>query len=278
VADEFIDGIAGPEESQDETEGEQEEQKRTSWLPWLVLVIAIIILLWLFWQYRGSGAQSGDDAPAQLTAARVPDVVGMAEEAARDTIARAGFIAEEDSTFKSDQAAGGVVSQMPKPGTKLGPGGIVVITVAVDVGEASGDPEGLATDDEAVPNVVGLTTLRAEDVLASRGYRMSVSEGYSDSRPLGIIFAQSPTAGTDAGGGTVNVEVSLGQAPPGKTQVPNLIGVATGKAVKRIEDAGLESSSMLQYRPEYSGVVFEQNPAAGTLVYKGSKVFILSGE
>jgi beta-lactam-binding protein with PASTA domain len=269
-----------PLDQRDDRDESDEEKRRAGWLPWIVLAIAVVVVLWLFWRYAQPPSLPADGGTgAVLTAANVPNVVGMSQGAAVDAIKKSGFIAEKDSAFNSDSEPGLVVSQAPPAGTKLTKGGPVVIVVAVDVGEATGVPEGMEDDVSRVPNVVGMTELRANELLNNSGYNAYISSGYSRSRPRGIVYEQSPVAGESAGyGATVEAVVSLGPAPPGKAQVPNVVGTPVKQAVRELEDAGFDARSMVQYHPEYSKVVFQQNPAAGELAPVGSRVFILSGD
>jgi serine/threonine-protein kinase len=214
-----------------------------------------------------------------LTAARVPDVLGMAAEQAADMIERAGFVAEIDLAFSSEAPPGTVASQQPSGGTEQTRGTAVVIIVATEVGQESGTAKSAHDDRDRVPNVVGLTELRATELLENGGYRIQVDEGYSASKAQGVIFEQSPDSGQYSPlGTTVEVYVSLGPPPPGKTQVPNVMGLTPKKAVSALKRAGLDPRSLVQWNEKVSKTVFQQDPAAGMLVPLGSKVFILSGE
>ncbi len=280
VVDEYaepVDERAGEADELDDREGQSKQP--AAWLPWLVLAIAVVIVAVLFWRYAQPPGLGNEDSAPVLTAARVPNVVGMTQSAAVDAIKRSGFVAEEDLAFSSGQAPGMVVSQAPTAGTKLTKGAPVVMVVAVEVGEASGVTESTQGDANRVPNVVGMTKLRADELLTDTGYWASTSQGYSTSRRRGIIYDQTPDAGMRAGlGSTVNAMVSLGPPPPGTVQVPNVIGDSVKQAVDELEHAGLDPRSMVQYHPQFPKVVFQQNPVAGTLAPVGSRVFILSGD
>lgn len=268
------------EEYVESTRDQHAEKTRAAWLPWALLLIVVAVLAWLFWRYAEPSAPSGPSSTeVVLTAARVPDVLGMASEQAADMIERAGFVAKVDSAFSSEAQPGTVASQQPRGGAEQTRGTTVVIVVATEVGKATGTAESAHDDLDRVPNVVGLTELRATELLENGGYRILVDEGYSTAKAQGVIFRQSPDSGQYSPLGTaVEVYVSLGQPPPGKTQVPKVMGLTPGKAESAIEEAGLDPRSLVQWNDKVSGTVFQQNPAAGTLVPLGSKVFILSGE
>ena len=127
-----------------------------------------------------------------------------------------------------------------------------------------------------VPDVVGLMTSDALSTLDRAGYIGSVTKIYSDDRPIGVVFEQVPAAGASADpGSTVQILVSDGSQPPASVKLPNLVGLKKATAVDRVESLGLDPKVMVQPRRDGSGRVFQQSPAPGKKVARGSKVFLL---
>ncbi|PKQ15384.1 MAG: hypothetical protein CVT67_09615 [Actinobacteria bacterium HGW-Actinobacteria-7] len=256
------------------------DRRRSAWLSWAVLAIVFVVVIWVFLHYGQVPASSGSrTSNSMLTAATVPNVVGMTGDAATEMLKRAGFVAEVDSAFSSKVTPGTVASQKPRAGTKLVKGGLVVVVVAFSVGSESGTAEGMEAADNRVPSVVGLTELRADELLENDGYNLSCTGGYTKTRPRGVIYSQSPEPGEISPlGSTVEAKMSLGPPPPGQVQVPDTIGMTPYRATQALKVAGLDPRSMIQWRDGSSGIVFQQDPAPGVLAAEGSRVFILSGE
>jgi len=136
----------------------------------------------------------------------MPDLVGMAREAAETEITHAnlqvGTIAEQYSTIVP---AGIVISQDPADGTWLVFGTIVDMEVSVG-------PE-MTT----VPNVVGMTQEEAEAEIANTNLQVgTITEQYSTIIPAGKVISQDPADGTSVVlNSTVDLVVSLGLTDPG---------------------------------------------------------------
>jgi hypothetical protein len=76
----------------------------------------------------------------------VPDVIGMDQEPAADTLMRTGFMAET-TTVPGDQPAGAVVDQTPGPGAQVTEGATVELSVSDGMGIVE-EPEPEAPDDD----------------------------------------------------------------------------------------------------------------------------------
>jgi eukaryotic-like serine/threonine-protein kinase len=172
-------------------------RRRVSWkLMALVGLIAVLagvggVVGWTLWQDRSEGGVPGEVAdkgagrePPGSERARVPDVEGLTERAARERLAGAGFEAEVRSRESSVEDAGRVLEQSV-PGGREAEGSKVLLTV------------GEAPEVAEVPEVVGLSYPEAENVLEESGFLLGgVEEAPSDTVPEGVIMEQNPPPGT----------------------------------------------------------------------------------
>ncbi len=263
-------------------EGSEEvRRQRRGWLPALVLAAAIAVILWLIWTYSDFG-RAPDQADVGTTApktARVPDVVGLTRTEAMSRLEAAGFSVEVEVSYDALAQAGSVVSQDPAAGSTVGYGATVFIGVAEGVltgGEV--DETQREASAPVVPDVVGMSRSQAISALRANGFGAVVSELYSERQPEGFVFEQTPGGGSSAAPGTtVGLLVSRGRARAADVETPDLVGLSQAEAEERIVAAGLEPRVMVQYKPQKAGVVYQQQPAAGTMVERGGYVFILVG-
>ena len=119
----------------------------------------------------------------------------------------------------------------------------------------------LAQDDtKAVPAVEGLPLDQAVERLEEDGFDIDIATAASDA-PSGTVFAQDPTAGTEADeGSTVRISVSGG---PDTVAVPNAVGLAEAEARDRLVAAGFEVDSTGVFSEREPGTVASQEPRAG---------------
>ena len=86
------------------------------------------------------------------------------------------------------------------------------------------------------------------------------------------MFAQDPTAGTEADeGSTVRISVSGG---PDTVAVPNAVGLAEAEARDRLVGAGFQVESTEVFAEREPGTVTTQSPSAGAEAERGSTVTI----
>ena len=122
-------------------------------------------------------------------------------------------------------------------------------------------------DKATVPNVVGLK----EDVAAQRIHDAgldAVPRTGQSNRPPGVVFAQSPGAGTQLDKGQ-NVTISISS---GRQAVPNVVGLQQPQAVQQIENAGLKADVRRVPSSRPRDTVLSQDPAAGVVAASGATV------
>jgi beta-lactam-binding protein with PASTA domain len=124
---------------------------------------------------------------------KVPDLSGMPKADAEAKLIAAGLVVGLETPGTSDTVpAGNVISQSPPPDTKVDRGSSVDIVVSTGPGTPS--PTGTPT---LVPNVYGMDTTTASDVLVAAGFNPIVKTKHSD-QPPDTVIGMSPEAGTMA--------------------------------------------------------------------------------
>ena len=120
-----------------------------------------------------------------------------------------------------------------------------------------------------VPKVIGMTQAAAESRL--HGIKLETKASHEfNSKPVGIVFAQTPGGGTQTDtGDLVALKVSKG---PHAVAVPNTVSLTEADAVAQLTDAGLEADVVQVPSNARAGTVVAQNPKGGTSVDPGSTV------
>jgi transcription elongation GreA/GreB family factor len=196
-----------------------------------------------------------------------------------ETSAAFSFAANEDVRGFECKLDDGPFSGCTSPANFLGPledGTYAFAVRAIDLAGNVGDAEGyrwrVSTDRKTtVPTIVGLRLARGIEALADARLRWETEKAASR-LPVGEIVDQDPAAGDDVPvGSTVTVVVSAGI----EIAVPRVLGLAEGRAVSELEQAGLEASvvpALSSTVPE--GHVSAQKPDPGTEVTLGATVEI----
>lgn len=119
-----------------------------------------------------------------------------------------------------------------------------------------------------LPNVVGKDETTACQTLEAEGAEVSISYQYDANAATGVVIAQSPTAGTEWNGETVDLVVC--DKSLGMVSVPNVVGLSLPSAKEILEDAGFATNVKLSGNE--TAVVTSQKPAGGSEAEKGSNV------
>lgn len=128
-----------------------------------------------------------------------------------------------------------------------------------------------ATSEETVfvlPNVVGEDETTACQTLEAEGAEVSISYQYDANAATGVVIAQSPTAGTEWNGETVELVVC--DKSLGMVSVPNVVGLSLPAAKEVLEDASFATNVKLSGNE--TAVVTSQKPVGGSEAEKGSSV------
>jgi serine/threonine-protein kinase len=143
----------------------------------------------------GSRLRHGDEVHAQLAramqAAKVPAVMGMLPDAARNALGDAHLKISKTTEAPSDAVPRGtLIGTQPPAGTELKPDDAVELVI-------SGGPS-----TASVPKLVGKRLSTAKDVLTKAGFALgSTRYGSNDEFEQGIVISQNPPAGSQASPG-----------------------------------------------------------------------------
>jgi serine/threonine-protein kinase len=194
----------------------------------------------------------------------VPALAGLSYGDAVDELTTAGLKAKRVDKF-SNQPVGTVISQDPKPNTTVVEGSTVEVRVSK------------GTESATVPDVVNQDEASARSELQAAGFKVSVTEGPSDTVAEGLVISQNPGANTtSAKGSTIGIVVSTG---PTSATVPSVIGEEQADAENELEFRGFNVQVLEQETsdPNQHGVVLDQNPSGGVRAEIGSTVRIWVG-
>ncbi len=190
---------------------------------------------------------------------RVPNLIGLSENQARDAVVDAGLRVGDVSYEPSDDAEQDrVIEQDPNRDE------FVEDASAVDFVVSSGKPM------VSVPSVVGQQRDAARSALEGAGLRFVGEERESD-EPAGQVLETDPAAGESVPEGT-EVRVFFSDGPE---QVPDVVGMTEQQATRALRDAGFEVfTTTTTETTERRGTVVRQNPPAGSEQPEGSSITI----
>ncbi|MEE4274714.1 MAG: PASTA domain-containing protein [Thermoleophilia bacterium] len=163
----------------------------------------------------GTVETPGTTIVPEAATAIAPTVVGLSQADAEQTITTAGLLLDETLSVYHPTVAGGVVAgQVPSPGQAMAPGGAMAI--AVSMGPAPAGANVLT-----VPGLLGTSGTEASTDLQGLGYVVVIWELAADGRPVGAVFGQCPSAGSQVTPGSMIILlVSSGSAPTTASPTP----------------------------------------------------------
>lgn len=196
-----------------------------------------------------------------------PDVLGLDIEAAELALARAGFQARVERR-KPDPSGrygdGQVMEQFPRAGRLSKSGRRVQLTVCQ------------GGRHRPCPDLGGLTLRQAANELADQELALDSARfawRFDGVGGRGTVLDQDPAPGDSLlKGQRVRVTLSLGPEPE-RVEVPSLLGLGRGQAVRALRSIGLEPGAWHPLvEPSRSKGVRSQKPVAGSRVLPGSSV------
>ena len=233
----------------------------------LTVVVAIIIaFIVIFAIGRAAGIfRIGPESPNETKdMVEVPNVVGMTEDDAKETLNDEGLGFKVVSREESKEYEKGRVSEQ-----KTEAGEEVAKNTTIEVVVSSG----LVGDSITVPDVSGMTEDEAQSALENAGFRnISTEFTYHDSVPSGQVIGTTPEANAEATEDTeILMQVSKGAE---RKTVPNVVGQKDADAQNAIKSAGLSVGTVTY---EYSdsvaqGIVISQSVDGGKKVSAGTTV------
>ena len=242
--------VSSSEDSEDKENGKKEKKI------WPLFLVAIALLGTIFFLRNRSNNQ---------TTVEVPTVVNLDQAQAVNELERRGLKpnisrSEESDEYEKDK----IMSQDPKPNSKLNRGSVVNLVVSA----------GREVD---VPDLSRMTISQAEEKLKELGLRLGrTTSQSSDSIQKDLIMSQNPTPNTRLQTGSdIDVVVSTGSDQRVKTvEVPNLIGRSEEDARAIVSQYGLSlrDVSYANSNDTAIGSVINQSIASGTQVAGNSKI------
>ena len=126
-----------------------------------------------------------------------------------------------------------------------------------------------------VPNLVGQALKDARIMLVKTNLDLGKTDmAFTDSIPSGVVFGQSPDAGTKISTEQkVNITVSQGQRA-GRVPVPDLTGLTFNEAILRLGNAklGVGARNSVSSEVVKPGQIADQSPKPGEFVLQGTSI------
>jgi serine/threonine-protein kinase len=226
----------------------------------------------------------------------VPDLSGKSFSDARAALDRLGL----DSTrtqVTSNEPAGTVVDQAPKPGAKLAKGSSVTLSVAKaraatspTTTEAQTTPQTTSPtttaaaqpaqpENATMPDVSQQTESAAAHAMSDAGILPSIAF-VPGTDPLGTVLEQAKSSGTSVPYHShVQINVSRGPGEKPDVQVPNVIGQTLDQAVGSLNGAKLRLIYVkypVSARSK-AGKILQQSPLGGGKAPQNAQVLVFVG-
>ncbi len=147
-------------------------------------------------------------------------------------------------------------------------------------GGSTGPPSASSPTRITVPNVVGLSTGQAVARLQASGLENRTEFQTSGSVPNGVVFEQSPHAGSSVSRSeAITLAVSIGPTAGAVVVVPNVVGMSLPEASAALQAVGLYNSvDNLNCSTGISGgKTVSQAPVPGSQVARGTRISVQVG-
>lgn len=188
----------------------------------------------------------------------VPDVVNMTVVEAQAALEEKGFEVELEERYGNAVKPGTVMEQSPKAGEKRKQGSTIYLTISK------------GAELKTVPEIIGMSLSKAENLLKDEGYAIGkITKKFDSSKTVGIVLEQFPKAMDKAPKGSkINLVVNEGE----KT-VPNVVGQKLATAKQLLEKEGLVvvSTSYTKNQAD-KDTVLSTDPVPGSHLSEGAKV------
>lgn len=231
----------------------------------VVAVIIVFILIFAIGSAAGIFKSFGQGTTAEETESKVkvPSVVGMTEEEAKEALNEKGLGYKATFEESKKYEKGIVCEQNPGEGERVEKNTVVEVVVSSK----------LVGEEITVPDVSGRDEEEAQKILEDEGLKVGTSEFvYSDEYAEGEVIKTTPAAGSKVGKDSeIIMQVSKGQD---KKTVPNVVGKKDADAQSAIKDAGLAVGKVTyQYDDNTEkGRVISQSIGGGKKVSSGTSV------
>ena len=200
-----------------------------------------------------------------MSQVNVPALEGLTEDDAITALEDVGLAVALPiiREYNKDVPDGQVISSDPISGAEVPEG--TKVTVVISRG----------TELAKVPDTVGKKQADAETTIKAAGFKVKVTQEFSETVPSGTVISQSPDAGVSVdAGSTITIVVSKG---PNSVIVPDVTSMMEADATAELTKLGLKVTVVYEISPDV-GIVINQDPLPDTKVTKGSTVAIKVGK
>lgn len=188
----------------------------------------------------------------------VPDVVNMTVVEAQAALEEKGFEVELEERYGNAVKPGTVMEQSPKAGEKRKQGSTIYLTISK------------GAELKTVPEIIGMSLSKAENLLKDEGYAIGkITKKFDSSKTVGIVLEQFPKAMDKAPKGSkINLVVNEGEK-----RVPNVVGQKLATAKQLLEKEGLVVGSTSYTKNQADkDTVLSTDPVPGSHLSEGAKV------
>lgn len=188
----------------------------------------------------------------------VPDVVNMTVVEAQAALEEKGFEVELEERYGNAVKPGTVMEQSPKAGEKRKQGSTIYLTISK------------GAELKTVPEIIGMSLSKAENLLKDEGYAIGkITKKFDSSKTVGIVLEQFPKAMDKAPKGSkINLVVNEGEKI-----VPNVVGQKLATAKQLLEKEGLVVGSTSYTKNQADkDTVLSTDPGPGSHLSEGAKV------
>lgn len=197
---------------------------------------------------------------------KVPSVIGLDSDLARDRIGDVGLAIDDRTTECSDDypEGGQVIKQDPLGDRYIEPTGTVFLTLSTGPCDFPLPPVTDQLFKDAVNDLLDVGILRAN---------IKKTECKESDDPAGTVVTQSPDAGMAVDTSAV-VELCVSDGP---AKVPNVVGRTQAAAEKAIRDAGfipVVNNAAADDDTQPKGRITRQDPVAGEPLRQGDRVVL----
>lgn len=219
----------------------------------LMIAIGASLLLFFFYVYLPLSTNHNETIT-------VPDVEGMAFESINELLTNRDlrYQVTTDSGYAEDMQPLAILSQNPKPGSKVKENRMVYLTLNAKV-----PPQ------VRMPNLIGTDSQNAEDILESNGLKLGVISYVPDRRLNAVIEQRMNDETLEANtliykGSTIDLVIGNGE---GNTRfaMPDFIGRTLEEAKFQISASGLKLTEIYYIENDtvQGPIVYKQLPPVG---------------
>lgn len=242
-------------------------RKLTKILMAVVIVIILFIAIFAIGKATGlfKGFDKGITAEEDDDKVKVPNVIGMTEEDAKETLNKKGLGCHVSYEESEKYDKGVVCDQKTEAEKEVDKNTRIEIVVSSKKAE----------EEIKIPDVSGMDESEAQRTLEAKGLTVGTSQFvYSGQVAEGEVIETTPAAGTSVTADQeVIMKVSKGEE---KQAVPSVVGKSESEAQSAIKGAGLSVSAKYEYSDDVEkGYVISQSPYGGNKVNAGTTVYIV---